>query len=124
MNPNKPKLEIGKAYFGCGYYLRNLPTPSIQTWIYLGADIYGKDEDDGGLYHYFESPEIYFEKQISEETEQFQDEKNVDKEQLDGSKPTRLRVADNHLEALIYNYEGLKEFINSLGQEPNADKAF
>ena len=118
------KLEVGKAYFGCGYYLRNLPTPSIQTWIYLGADMFGEDKEDQETYHYFESPHVYFEKEITKESAQYKDQEDVAEEMENKSEPTKMRVPASHLETLIYDYEGLCEFVNSLGNEPNADKAF
>ncbi len=35
-----------------------------------------------------------------------------------------MRIADSELEALVYDYEGLKEWVCSFGAEPNAEKVF
>ena len=123
MIPKKPTLKIGRAYFLCGYYLRNLPTPEIETCIYIGTNIFEEDNLEKEPYHYFEYPNIYFAEKISEENAKFQNQETTE-EQPEQQSPSKLRVADSELEALVYDYHGLREWVIALGEEPNADQAF
>ena len=123
MIPKKPQLKIGRAYFMCGYYLRNLPTPEIETWIYIGTNIFEDDVAENESYHYFEHPAIYFAKEISEENADYQGEESVEVES-EQQPAQRLRVSDSDLEALVYDYRELRKWVVGLGTEPNADKAF
>jgi len=123
MIPKKPHLTIGKAYFMCGYYLRDLPIPEVETWIYIGANIFEEDAVEKELYHYFEAPDTYFSKEISAENAKYNDEESEETKSEQGP-PRRLRVADSELEALVYDYQELREWVLDLEKEPNADKAF
>lgn len=107
----------------CGYYLRNLPTPEIETWIYIGANIFEEDATETETYHYFEHPTSYYAKKLSEESTENRNEDSVELEsELQPAK--KIRVSDNDLEALVYDYSELCEWVVSLESEPNADKAF
>ncbi|MBI4694152.1 MAG: hypothetical protein HY749_09025 [Gammaproteobacteria bacterium] len=123
MVPTKPNLIVGRAYFSCAYYLRKLPIPVIETLIYIGTNIYPEDADDTEHYHYFEDPDHYFAEEISAESAKYHScaEAGCLSEQCS---PQRIRVADSELEGLIYDYGRLKDWVLSLGLEPNADKAF
>lgn len=123
MIPKKPKLKIGRAYFVCGYYLRDLPTPEIETWIYIGTNIFDEDAPRKEPHHYFEHPDIYFSKEISEENAMYKSDESIETP-VEQQAPIRLRVADSELEGLVYDYRRLCKWVVELGSEPNADKAF
>jgi len=123
MNMGAPKLRIGRAYFLCGYYLRNRPIPEIETCIYIGANIFEEDKAEKEPHHYFERPEAYFAKEIAEETAEYRSSE-TDEDAPEELKEPRFRVAESELAALVYDYQGLRKWVVALGEEPNADEAF
>ena len=123
MSPDALKLQIGRAYFLCGYYLRNRPIPDIETWIYIGTNIFEEDKTEEEPHHYFERPEVYFAKEIAEETAEYRSYEADGDTPEDLNEP-RFRVAESELVALVYDYQGLRKWVAALGEEPNADDAF
>ena len=123
MIPKAPELKIGRSYFLCGYYLRHLPIPAIETWIYIGENLFDEDKAEAQTYHYFERPAVYFAEQMAEERAKYaaQEEPCEDRE----DEPARkLRIAHSDLEAAVYDYQGLCEWVAALANERNADLAF
>jgi len=97
----------------CGYYLRNLPVPKIETWIYIGKNIFEAEDSQDESYYYFEDPDIYFAKEIYEENIDFEDD-GPDDASSEQQPPPRLRVADSDLEGLVYDYQELKVSVTKI----------
>ena len=116
-----PSLEVGKAYFMCGYYVRDLPIPEIETWIYIGSNIYEEDKKGKDRYHYFEKPESYLASTISEERKMYANGEEIT-EIIDNETNRKLRVKDSDIEAFVYDYKGLVEWVTALAEQPNAKK--
>ena len=117
--PRLPKLTVGKTYFHCGYYLEKLPVPGIETWIYIGADIYPEDQESNEPRHYFERPDIYFASAIAKESERFKhDESEEDTVEF----PTRMTIVQSELNGMIYDYECFREWVENLKNESDAEK--
>lgn len=125
MIPRKPALKIGRSYFLCGYYLRDLPVPEIETWIYVGTNIYNEDKTEPEPYHYFEHPSVYFSEEVSAENSKYHNqEQEAPDVYSEDPLQMKLRVAESKLEALVYDYAGMQEWVMALGDEKNADKVF
>jgi hypothetical protein len=121
--PTVPELKIGRAYFCCGYLLERLPVPGIETWIYLGTNIYDEDQASNIRYHYFERPDVYFSAQIAEENKRFVRHSSGE-EEIASDAESRMRVSEHDLEGLVYDYAALRDWVNHLEDEPNANKVF
>ena len=117
MKSRIPKLTVGKSYFTCGYYLRHLPIPVIEAYVYVGRNLHGESEDQ--THHYFESPQTYYAEQLAKERLEY-----VGEEPDDPELEPRLRISEKDVEALVYDYAGLSEFVSSLGEDPNAGSVF
>ncbi|MCP4256788.1 MAG: hypothetical protein GY774_04575, partial [Planctomycetes bacterium] len=74
-------------------------------------------------FHYFEHPEDYFTKEISDESAKHETQETVEDKSKNHQQPP-LRVPDNELEEVIYDYQELLEWVVALEKESNADKAF
>ena len=119
MNPIKPILQKGKTYFVCMYYLEKLPVPCIETWVYVGPSDTEQESEGKEFFHYFERPEVHYKEEIAIENAKFAMPSEEAHQEME--KP-KMRVADSELEALVYDYEGLKDWVCSLGSEPHAKK--
>ena len=116
-NLEKPELKVDRAYFVCGYYLRNMPIPNIETCVYVGSNLFESDASSSELMHYFKNPETYFAKEIASEHEDTLESQSDEQ-------PRYIRIPESGLEALVYDYEGLKKWVSQLGAEPNASDCF
>ncbi len=116
---NAEELKVGRTYFACAYFIRNKPTPEIETWIYLGKNISSGDSESEDSYHYFQDPESYYQREILDELteEQAQEYENPES-------PIRMRVLESEVEGLVQDLKELKIFIEALSGELNADEAF
>ena len=120
--PKAPQLVIGRAYFCCGYYLRDVPVPEIETWIYIGQNIFDEDQNIDQIFHYFEHPTEYFRAKMVLEYAQYD---SSEENQVDENRPVpKLRVSERDLEGLVYDYGDLLAWVDQLKEEPNADQTF
>lgn len=123
MTAKRLKIQVGRAYFMCGFYLRHIPIPEIETWIYVGADVLKNDNSDGQKYNYFQRPEVYFENEIREEYAEHDVEQDSEVEST-LERSSLIRVSEEDLDGLVYDYRGLCHWVSGLSKEPNAEDYF
>jgi ABC-type microcin C transport system duplicated ATPase subunit YejF len=104
------QLVIGRAYFVCGYYFRNRPIPTIETWIYVGTTA-----STEGVAHLFEDPATYYAREWTEERPK------EDKSEMPEAQ--RLMVNETDLD-VVSTLQELEQFLAALRSDPNAAKAF
>lgn len=124
MTPKRPHLQIGKAYFECAYFVSQLPVPDIQVWIYIGTNLGGELFPD--THHYFDRPERYFATRMLDESAKWSISEGSESEAAIDNlhRSSRMRIANQDLEGLIYDYEDFANWVSSLVHEPNAQDAF
>ncbi len=59
-------LKIEKCYFMVDFYDKDLSVPNIETYIYIGKNIYGNQDNEKDSW-YFQEPDIFFDKGTSHE---------------------------------------------------------
>lgn len=115
----KEEFEIGKVYFECAYLCLKCPVPEIESWVYVGINIFEEDKSEIEKCYYFQDPETYFSSYIVEGLSKEQKEEYEISEQ-----PRRMRVSENDVEGLVYDLSELKEFVQKLDKDPYAKKIF
>ena len=104
------ELVVGKAYFMCGYYFRNRPVPTIETWIYVGPE-----NEDGEVLHRFQDPATYYATEWNDMVPEGEEAELPEMQQV--------RVREEDL-GLVSTLRELEEFVTTLRSEPNAHTAF
>ena len=121
MTVSPSNLKVGHIYFACGYSHPRLPVLDIETYVYLGKNLF--PEDHGKDFHYFQSPHKYFEAEIQaakaeihaaisekQSEQQVKSEGLPDRDCSDNSEMILIDEAD--LECTIYDLDGLIEFVS------------
>jgi len=112
MTVSPMNLKVGHIYFGCGYSHPRLPVIDIETYVYLGKNLF--PEDHGKDVHYFQSPRKYFKAEIQAAIPEKQSEHEVAREGIpdrDCSEDSEMIMIDEtDLECTIYDLDGLIEF--------------
>lgn len=95
-------LKVGQCYFMVSYLDNSMRIPEIETYIYVGKNLYPEDGNNGRNFWYFQNPETYL------KTGAFN-------EQPPGDHGV-LRAMENILEAMCNDFDGL---INTLSEIQN-----
>lgn len=106
-------FEIGKTYFEGSFLHPRYPIPEIETWIYVGQNLFADEAEDEDVY-YFINPQKYYEADLKAA---IQDDAFFD--EIDGY----YVVRESDLEAIM-DLEELLGWLASLKQAENADQVF
>ena len=106
-------FEIGKVYFEGSLLHPKYPIPEIETWIYVGKNLFADDESDENVY-YFINPQKYYEADLKQAID---DEAFF--EEIDGYYVVRESDLDG-----IMAIDELAAWVVSLKEDEHADKAF
>jgi hypothetical protein len=106
-------LEIGKVYFEGSFLHPAYPIPEIETWVYVGRNLFGDEEPDGNAF-YFVNPQKYYEADLQEAIDDpafFED--------IDGY----YVVAESDLDGIM-TIDELAAWLAGLKRAEHAEKAF
>ncbi len=106
-------LEIGKVYFEGSFLHPRYPIPEVETWVYVGCNLFADEDEEEDLY-FFINPQKYYEEDLKPaiEDESFFDD-------IDGY----YVVKQSDLDAIMSLGE-LAGWLNSLKHAEDADQAF
>ena len=119
--PKRPYLMPGKAYFLCGYVLRDLPVPIVDTVVFFDSRTVAEGEHEGELAHYFKRPEDYYREQMVTERRVYLKDEFEDPAENGAEQPI-VRILDRDLKDVVYDYEHLRAWIAQLKTEHNAER--
>ena len=106
-------FEIGKVYFEGSLLHPKYPIPEIETWVYVGKNLFSDDGSDADVY-YFTNPQKYYEEDLKQAID---DEAFF--EEIDGYYVVRESDLDG-----IMDIDELAAWVVSLKDDEHADKAF
>jgi len=104
-------LIVGKAYFSLGYSSDDAPIPEVETYIFIGKDIFGSENSQGE--YFFQTPWSYFEHGSFAET------KKNKRGKIFHGHVTLMR--DDAIETLL-DFDGLLTALGELKNDANARK--
>ncbi|MBS3759073.1 MAG: hypothetical protein KGY61_10465 [Desulfobacterales bacterium] len=110
----KPEnFEIGKVYFEGSFLHPEYPIPEVETWIYVGMNLFEEEVEEENAY-FFINPQKYYEDDLKVA---IQDESFF--EDIDGY----YVVNESDLDAIM-DIDALAAWLSGLKAAENAGKAF
>jgi len=106
-------FEIGKVYFEGSLLHPRYPIPEIETWIYVGKNLFADDEAGEDAY-YFINPQKYYEDDLK---------KAIDDEDFFEAIDGYYMVLENDLDGIM-DIDELAAWVVTLKDDEHADKAF
>jgi hypothetical protein len=107
------KLERGKTYFAIVFSTRDAPIPEVETYIYIGKDVFGKGKTPRPE-HFFQSPWSYFEHGDFAESSH--------RENLADKTHGHITMMSEDMVETLVDLNGLIKALRELKNEPNADR--
>lgn len=112
MKPDE--LKTGHVYFTCGWSNPKYPIPSIETYVYIGQNLYEHRADMTQNEYIFEIPDKYFEQEILNGLTEDQRREYETPEE-----PHRVTVREDSL-GIVRDIDGLIDFLILTKKQPNA----
>ncbi len=112
---NRDKLIKGKVYFMCSYENPRKPIPQIQALVYLGKNLFEKENSDGDEYIFYD-PQIYFITDVTAE--------DVKAEILSAAKGSWQVTVPEDCIHTVKSYDDLLEWLKMLKHSEGADQLY